>query len=263
MQGWPSVATPVSNFISESTVVIKVHDQMPVHDSLPYPRRYNSLRLLGFDYSSTQALWFVTIKTHEASPLLGDLRLAKSVASTLFNERTLSRLRLLSYTVLPDHLHLLTGVRGEDLSMAIGALKSITTQLYWKRAREIVESGAVSLPPSQVDKSGSPESRALLRSLMVWKVALRPECLVIKNWPPLKPQLYLSKQLWQERFHDHIIRNDADLRETIEYIALNAVKRGYVTKPQFYRFTGWPADEIDVSATSPGNREGKSANLTG
>jgi hypothetical protein len=37
----------------------------------------------------------------------------------------------------------------------------------------------------------------------------------------------------------HIIRNDADLRETIEYIVLNPVKRGYVSRPQYYPFTAF------------------------
>jgi hypothetical protein len=35
------------------------------------------------------------------------------------------------------------------------------------------------------------------------------------------------------------------LRETIEYIAQNPVKRGYVTKPQFYPFTGFGVDVIE------------------
>lgn len=39
-----------------------------------------------------------------------------------------------------------------------------------------------------------------------------------------------------------VIRNDADLRETIEHIAQNPVKRGYASKPQFYPFTGFGVD---------------------
>jgi len=39
--------------------------------------------------------------------------------------------------------------------------------------------------------------------------------------------------------------NDADLRETLEYIAYNPVKRGYVSKPQFYPFTGFGLDAVE------------------
>jgi len=45
--------------------------------------------------------------------------------------------------------------------------------------------------------------------------------------------------LWQEKFFDHVIRNDTDLQENLNYIAMNPVKAGYVTKPQFYPYTGF------------------------
>jgi REP element-mobilizing transposase RayT len=51
--------------------------------------------------------------------------------------------------------------------------------------------------------------------------------------------MFLTKRLWHRSFHEHIIRNEMDLRETLEYIARNPVKRGYVSKPYFYPFTGF------------------------
>jgi putative transposase len=45
--------------------------------------------------------------------------------------------------------------------------------------------------------------------------------------------------LWQSRLFDHVIRNETDLHENLEYIAMNPVKAGYVTRPQFYPFTGF------------------------
>ena len=36
-----------------------------------------------------------------------------------------------------------------------------------------------------------------------------------------------------------IIRNDTDLQENLEYIAMNPVNAGYVTRPQFYPYTGF------------------------
>ena len=66
-----------------------------------------------------------------------------------------------------------------------------------------------------------------------------------KNWPWVQPEHFLGKHLWHSKFDDHIIRNDADLRETIEYIERNPVKRGYVSKPQFCPFTGFSIDVTD------------------
>jgi hypothetical protein len=66
---------------------------------------------------------------------------------------------------------------------------------------------------------------------MEWRATLRPEMVELKNWPSVQTQHFVSKRLWHERFYEHIIRNEIDLRETIEYIAMNPVKRGYVSKP--------------------------------
>ena len=60
----------------------------------------------------------------------------------------------------------------------------------------------------------------------------------------MKPQHFISKRLWHQRFHEHVLRNDADLRETIEYIAMNPVRRGYVSRPQYYPFTGFDMFEM-------------------
>ena len=38
---------------------------------------------------------------------------------------------------------------------------------------------------------------------------------------------------------DHVIRNDQDLRENLNYIAMNPVKAGYDSCAQFYPYTGF------------------------
>ena len=215
---------------------------MPSNPDFPYPRRYNSLRLLGFDDASTSALFFLTINTDGSRPLFGDLTLAKSVLAALLHPTTQERIRLEAYTLMPDHFHLLAGVKelAGDLSQALGAFKSYTTQLYWKRSREIVNARHVDLPAAFVSKSKPDEkTKALLTALIEWRAALRPEAVELKNWPKVHPEQFLGKNLWHTKFNDHVIRNDADLRETIEYIVMNPVKRGYVSKPEFYPFTGF------------------------
>src|SRR5258707_11558935 len=98
----------------------------------PFARRYNSLRLLGFDYSSASALYSITLKTDASRPVFADINLAKRVLTVLLDDRTLARLRLCAYTLLPDHMHLLAGVNqsGKDLSSVLGAFESFTTQVY-------------------------------------------------------------------------------------------------------------------------------------
>ena len=73
---------------------------------------------------------------------------------------------------------------------------------------------------------------------MDWRATLRPEVVELRNWPRVKPEHFLKKRLWQTRMFDHVIRNDFDLQENLNYIAMNPVRAGYVTAPNFYPYTG-------------------------
>ncbi|HEY3040811.1 MAG TPA: hypothetical protein VGJ66_18885 [Pyrinomonadaceae bacterium] len=214
---------------------------MPRFDRLPFPRRFNSLRLLGYDYSSVHKLCAITLVTDLRRPLFADIILAKAVLTSLLSDQTLNYMRVRAFTLLPDHLHFLAGVRRPPLYLPrlIGSFKSYTTQQYWKRSREVVDSGTVSLPPASLIRTDPIEARAILAPVIEWRATLRPEVVELKNWPRLKPGQFLKKHFWQTRLFDHVIRNETDLRENLDYIAMNPVNAGYVTRPQFYPFTGF------------------------
>jgi putative transposase len=46
-----------------------------------------------------------------------------------------------------------------------------------------------------------------------------------------------SGQIWQNRFWDHVIRNQDDMNRHIDYIHFNPVKHGLVSKPFDFRYT--------------------------
>ena len=213
---------------------------MPQFD-FPFPRRYNTLRLLGYDYNSVWKLCAISLVTDLRRPLFADVKLSKSVLASLLGAETLKHMRLRAFTLMPNHLHFVAGVRQpeKNLPSLIGNFKSYTTQLYWKRSREIVDSGELRLPSTCVTKSGLKESRPLIAALMDWRATMRPEAVELKNWPNAKPEHFLKKHLWQTGLFDHVIRNDSDLRENLDYIAMNPVREGYVTHPQFYPYTGF------------------------
>ena len=212
---------------------------MPLFD-FPHPRRYNTLRLLGYDYNSTWQLCAISLVTDLRRPLFADVVLAKSVLSCLLSDQTLEQMRVRAFTLMPDHLHFLAAVRDakKKLPNLIGLFKSYTTQEYWKRSRAIVESGLVVKPSTCVTKSTREETRPLISALMDWRATLRPEVVELKHWPNVKPDHFLKKRLWQKGLFDHVIRNDFDLQENLDYIAMNPVREGYVTYPQFYPYTG-------------------------
>ena len=213
---------------------------MPRFD-FPVPSRYNTLRLLGYDYNSTWQLCAVSLVTDLRRPLFADVKLAKSTLKILLSDQTMEQMRLRAFTLMPNHLHFVAGVRDAEkkLSNLIGMFKSYTTQQYWKRGREIMEAGEVISVSNLVNKSNAKESQALISALMDWRATLRPEVVELKNWPSVKPEHFLKKRLWQTRFFDHVIRCDFDLRETLEYIAMNPVRAGYVKHPQFYPYTAF------------------------
>jgi REP element-mobilizing transposase RayT len=213
---------------------------MPQFD-FPFPKRYNTLRLLGYDYNSTWQLCAISLVTDLRRPLFADVNLAKAVLTCLLSEQTLQRMRVRAFTLMPDHLHFLARVCDAEkkLPNLIGLFKSYTTQQYWKRCREIIQAGQVALPSKCVNKSGVKESRPLTSALTEWRATIRPEVVELKNWPNVKPEHFLKKHLWQTRYYDHVIRNDSDLKENLEYIAMNPVREGYVTYPQFYPYTGF------------------------
>ncbi|HKY28661.1 MAG TPA: transposase [Pyrinomonadaceae bacterium] len=207
---------------------------------LPDPRRHNTLRLLSYDYNSTWQLCAISLVTDLRKPLFADVPMAKSVLKCLLSDQTTEHMRLRAFTLMPDHIHFLAGVRDAEkkLPNLIGVFKSYTTQQYWKRSREIVQSGQVILPSTCVVKSTLKESRPLISALVNRRATLRPEGVEL-NWPNVKPGHFLQKRLWQTRLFDHVIRNDFDLQENLDYIAMNPVRAGYVTHPQFYPYTGF------------------------
>jgi putative transposase len=44
-------------------------------------------------------------------------------------------------------------------------------------------------------------------------------------------------KLWQRQFFDHVVRNEQDFFETLEYIEMNPVRKGLVDTPDKWRYT--------------------------
>jgi len=137
---------------------------MPYFEDLPQARRYNTLRLLGHNYGSTTSLYAISLATDQRRPVFADIKLAKATLKSLLSDQTLVLFDLRAFCLMPNHLHLVTGVKNPtvDLSTIMGRFESYTTQLYWKRAREIVETRAITLPGSDFHQNGVRESRELI-----------------------------------------------------------------------------------------------------
>ena len=168
---------------------------MPQVDNFPFPHRYNTLRLLGFDYTSIDDLCALTLVTDRRRPLFADTLLAKRVLTCLLSDLTLQHMYVRAFTLMPDHLHLITHAQDQQSNLArvIGQFKSFTTQVYWKRSRDIVGSQRVSLPSGAVRKTPIRDARPLLAALADYAATLRPEVVELKNWPKPVPNDFRGK----------------------------------------------------------------------
>jgi hypothetical protein len=75
---------------------------MPHFANFPFPRRYNSLRLLGYDYQSVYQLCAITLVIELRRPLFADMILAKAVLASLLSDETLDCMRVRAFTLMPD-----------------------------------------------------------------------------------------------------------------------------------------------------------------
>ena len=111
------------------------------------------------------------------------------------------RLTLLGYVVLENHFHFIASA--ENLAKEVGDFKSYT-------ARRIIDY----LRERQV--------RTLLDGLEYHKARHKSD---------------REFQLWQEGSHPRVVENEEVLRQKLEYIHQNPVKRGFVSDPTHWRYS--------------------------
>jgi REP element-mobilizing transposase RayT len=108
---------------------------------------------------------------------------------------------IFGYVILDNHLHWIAAA--EDLAEQVGRFKSYT-------ARRILDG---------LEESGY---RTLLQELRFFK---------------LRHKTDQVRQLWQEGSHPQQLQNAEMLRQKLEYMHDNPVRRGYVDRPEHWRYS--------------------------
>jgi REP element-mobilizing transposase RayT len=111
------------------------------------------------------------------------------------------RLTLYGYVVLENHLHFIA--QGEEIAEQVGDFKSFT-------ARRII------------DLLEKHRAGVILKQLKSEKARHKTD------------RMY---QLWQEGSHPQLIPNEEVMRQKLEYMHNNPVKRGYVDDPTHWRYS--------------------------
>jgi putative transposase len=145
--------------------------------------------------------YFVTAATVNWLPLFSRPALAQIVLDSMGYLHNHDRLIFHAYVLLENHLHFIGS--SSDFASEVKKFKSFT-------ARGIIDS---------LQRSGS---EFYLKQLEFFKKRHKED------------QTY---QLWQEGFHPEAIISDPMLKQKIEYIHNNPVKRGFVDGPEQWRYS--------------------------
>lgn len=146
---------------------------------------------------------FLTCTVVNWIPLFSKVELAQIVLDSLSFLQRQQRLALYGYVLMENHLHLIASA--VNLSKEIGNFKSFT-------ARSII------------DLVKQKQGQYILEQLKLHK---------------LKHKTDQEYQVWQEGFHPQAILSEEMLRQKLDYIHNNPVRRGYVDDPGYWRYSSY------------------------
>jgi len=146
---------------------------------------------------------FLTCTVVNWMPLFGKVELAQIVLDSLNFMQRQQRLALYGYVIMENHLHLIASAA--NLSKEIGNFKSFT-------ARAII------------DLLERNNANYILNQLKFYKLQHKTD---------------QSYQVWQEGFHPQAILSEEMLRQKLDYIHNNPIRRGYVDEPDHWRYSSY------------------------
>jgi len=190
--------------------------------------RVHSIRAQWWDYSNSGA-YFITICTANRKPFFGNIVEQKihltplgKIAAQLWNEivNHAKNIKLREFVVMPNHIHGLVIIDSSVGDESDRKMRDKNTSGTVSRNNEVnVETRhALSLqdqnqpqkqPPGQ-SRFRNPGKNTISSIIAGYKSAVTRQC--------NKMGLDFA---WQSRFHDHIIRNDEEYAQIVEYIVNN------------------------------------------
>ena len=144
---------------------------------------------------------FMTCTIVNWIPIFSSKTCAEFVLSSLRFLQENKRITLFAYVILENHLHLIASAK--DLSKEVGNFKSFT-------ARQII------------DYLQEKKANRVLKQLAENRLDYRTD---------------RTYQLWQQGSHPKVIQGEQMMRQKINYIHQNPVKRGYVDEAIHWRYS--------------------------
>jgi putative transposase len=145
---------------------------------------------------------FVTVKTNQNRRIFSFDQAAELLILTIYEGRDKLNFKLIGFVVMPDHIHLmLVPNKRNTISDVMRHIKGRFSRRYNLLSRGMNSPGY-----------GAVGGRSGNSSLPVPKI-------------------------WQESFYDHVIRNENEFLQRLNYIHVNPVRAGLTDTPEKYRFS--------------------------
>jgi len=144
---------------------------------------------------------FMTCTILHWLPLFTNKDSVQIIIDSLIHLQKSDNLTIFSYVILENHLHLLA--QSDDITKTMQKFKSYTAYELLKLLQKN-------------------NAQTLLNQFSYHKKAHRTES---------------TYQIWEEGFHPKLIQSDSMMKEKIEYIHHNPVKRGYIEEAEHWRYS--------------------------
>lgn len=144
---------------------------------------------------------FITCTVLHWIPIFTRPQSVRIILDSLAYLQAHDNLKIYAYVILENHLHMVAS--SDDLPATIKRFKSFTA----KQLLQLLQDENV---------------KTILGQLAFYKKAHKGET---------------TYQLWQEGYQPKLLQNEAMMREKIDYIHLNPVKRGYVDEARHWRYS--------------------------
>ena len=152
-------------------------------------------------FKDDETPYFVTATTVNWLPLFSNPEIAKIIFDSLAFLQQNQRISIYAYVLMENHLHLI--VSSILLAKYLAEFKSFTARRC-------------------IDYYQSQGNKFILNLLKISKLPHRTD---------------RDYQYWQEGFHPKQIQNEQMLKQKIDYIHQNPVRRGYVDQEEHWRYS--------------------------
>ncbi|MBU0598405.1 transposase, partial [Patescibacteria group bacterium] len=138
--------------------------------------------------------YFITFRTQEGCPLFEETKHAKLLSKIIFRTGQMKRFGILSYQIMPDHVHILTMSAGRD-TRARGGNNPLPTR--------------VSVPAVGGNQNTISDFIYTLKSYF---------------YNQIRSQYNVDFPFWQKRYYTRIVNTDKYLYTVIKYIKQNPIE---------------------------------------